>query len=67
MSIILSNEHQMLVAAKRSFVRLLLFREQKSNFIDRNFVSVALKVFFDVGRWELGLAVADHKQDQIQM
>lgn len=66
MSIILSNEHQMLVAAKRLFVRLLS-REHKSNFIDCNFVSVALKVFFDVGRWELELAVVDLKQDQIQM
>lgn len=66
MSIILSNEHQILVAANRSFARLLS-REQKSNFIRRNFVSVALKVFFDVGRWELELAVVDRKQDQIQM
>lgn len=66
MSIILSNEYQMLVAAKRSLARLLS-REQKLNFIDRNFVSVALKVFFDVGRWELELAVADHRQDLIQM
>lgn len=66
MSIILSNEHQMLVAANRSFARLLS-REQKLIFIDRNFVSVALKVFFDVGRWELELAAVDHKRDQIQM
>lgn len=56
----------MLVAAKRSFARLLS-REQKLIFIDRNFVSVALKVFFDVGRWELELAAVDHKRDQIQM
>lgn len=66
MNIILSNEHQTLVAVARLFARLLT-REQKLIFIDHNFVSVALKVFSDVGKWEPELAVVDRKRAQIQM
>lgn len=67
MNIILSNEHQTLVASvARLFVRLLT-REQKLIFIDHNFMFVALKVFSDVGKWEPVLAVVDRKRAQTQM